>query len=770
MTIEIAPVLGPIGSLADQACSYAELGMEIFPANQRDKTPLTSQLSATTDLDTIEAWWSQWPEALIGHRISPLHLLLDVDPRHNGMSTWKALKAEMGTFTTRTHRSGRGDGGGHIWFQRPSEHIGVARLDAWAQEHNVGHAITDNDGNELRWSAGIDLLQHDHRYTILPPSLHPETRQPYQWTRGKGFTLEPAPMPQLLCDLLVRDESPPQAHTTPRDLDVVHSIADWFCVTFTWRRLLEHHDWVLISGDGDSDGSRWRHPEASAPHSATITHGCLFVYSPNTPFEPTAPGDVHGYTLFRAYATLEHQGQLDAAGRAARKLKDSTSSLKLVAPAHTNGSAPEVAEPTPHLPDEFWRARPALAHVRQAAHARQRSADAVLHAVLARVAAFTPYTTVLPAIVGSKAPLSYFAVVVGPTGAGKSSAVGIGTELAPAPEWIADQLPLGSGEGLAEVLFDLVEEPDDKGKLRSVKRQVRHGAFVFADEGQVLTEIADRNGSTLLPTLRTMWTGGTIGQTNASSERKRVVPAGSYVFGVVLGLQPSKAGKLLADADAGTPGRFGWASATDPTIPDEPPAWPGPLSWKVPPVITGGTAVDVAPEIIAEVRSAGLAVVRGHSVVHPLDAHGNLYRLKVAALLAVLDGRHDINGKDWLLAGMVRATSDAVRGSVQSAVAADVDFREQQTINRVVRQASAVEEARERRRLVVECAEKVKEKVEAEPERWTVATLKRDLSKRQRLFFDEALAYAVDEEWVHEVPAAGQGTNKRTLRPGQGSS
>jgi hypothetical protein len=344
VTLEIAPVLGPIGSLTDQACSYAELGFEVFPANPRDKTPLTSQLSATTDLDTIEAWWSEWPEALIGHRISPLHLLLDVDPRHNGMSTWRALKAEMPVFTTRTHRSGRGDGGGHIWFQRPGEHVSVAKLDAWAQERGHGHAITDDDGNELRWSAGIDLLRHEHRYTILPPSLHPETRQPYQWTPGKGFTLEPAPMPQLLCDLLVRAEGDLLAASggrlAARDLDVVHSIADWFCATFTWRRLLQHHDWILISGNGDSDGSRWRHPEASAPHSATINHGCLFVYSPNTPFEPTAPGDVHGYTLFRAYAALEHQGQLDEAGRAARKLKDSTSSLELVAPTPAgNGTA-----------------------------------------------------------------------------------------------------------------------------------------------------------------------------------------------------------------------------------------------------------------------------------------------------------------------------------------------------------------------------------------------------------------------------------------------
>jgi hypothetical protein len=44
----------------------------------------------------------------------------------------------------------------------------------------------------------------------------------------------------------------------------------------------------------------------------------LFVYSPNTPFTVTTPGDPHGYTRFRAYAVLEHGGDLSAAARALR--------------------------------------------------------------------------------------------------------------------------------------------------------------------------------------------------------------------------------------------------------------------------------------------------------------------------------------------------------------------------------------------------------------------------------------------------------------------
>jgi hypothetical protein len=316
----MATVLGPIGTLLEQAYSYAGLGLQIFPVNPKDKTPLTSQHHATTDLDTIEAWWKQWPDALIGHRISPLHLILDVDPRHGGLDTWKALKAELPDplFLTRVHYSGRLDGGGHIWFQRPADKVTITKLDTWAKQRGVGKEIPKSH----RWTCGIDILRHEHRYTILPPSHHPETGRPYYWGEGRGLATEPAPMPQLLVDLIVQDETPSSVTnwSTPRLRDV-DSVADWYSETTPWTALLPTHGWQLVGGDGNTDGSRWRHPQATSPISATIKHRCLFVYSPNTPFNVTYPDEPHGYTPFRAYAVLEHHGDLQAAGRAARELK-----------------------------------------------------------------------------------------------------------------------------------------------------------------------------------------------------------------------------------------------------------------------------------------------------------------------------------------------------------------------------------------------------------------------------------------------------------------
>ena len=70
--------------------------------------------------------------------------------------------------------------------------------------------------------------------------------------------------------------------------------------------------------DPDADGARWLHPTHTSACSATIRHGCLFVYSSNTVFDVTETSDPNGYTKFRAFAVLDHDGDLSAAAKALR--------------------------------------------------------------------------------------------------------------------------------------------------------------------------------------------------------------------------------------------------------------------------------------------------------------------------------------------------------------------------------------------------------------------------------------------------------------------
>ena len=83
----------------------------------------------------------------------------------------------------------------------------------------------------------------------------------------------------------------------------------------SWADVLEPHGW-RCPAHPDEDGAIWLHPTATSSCSATIRNGCLFVYSPNTPFDVTEGGSPKGYTKFRAYAVLEHGGDMSAAARA----------------------------------------------------------------------------------------------------------------------------------------------------------------------------------------------------------------------------------------------------------------------------------------------------------------------------------------------------------------------------------------------------------------------------------------------------------------------
>jgi hypothetical protein len=686
-----AEILGPIGGLAEHARQYAQDGLAIFPVKP-DKSPWRSQYQATTDLDQIDAWWRQWPKALIGHRLPPDQIILDVDPRHGGDTTWLALRQATDMPRTRRHHSGRGDGGGHTWWRRPADRLTITHLDEWAREHGCGQA---GDGD--RWTCGIDILRHDHRYTILPPSPHPDTGRPYRWADHHDLHIQPQPLPQLLVDLLTDDRpTTPAAPPKPPDPD---SILDWYSTHHRWGDLLERHGWVLVGGNGDEDRSRWRHPNATAAYSATIRHHCLFVYSPNTAFDPTSPGDVHGYTLARAWAVLEHGGNLTAAAKTARELRDGPQvphiDLRaLVAPTSGHTDPPEPDTSAANLPDVFWDSRPTLTAIRQAAWSRSRSADAVFAAVLARAVCTVGPTTVLPPIVGSAASLNLAIALVSPSGTGKSTAKAIAAELIDLDTRtdIIDDLPIGSGEGLIDAYFELVSEEDGDGKTHKVKRQTKTAVFAYLDEGQALSTMGARQGATLLPTLRSAWSGSTLGQANATEERKRVLSAHTYRLGVVVGFQPEHAIGLIDDAAGGTPQRFLFLSAIDPNIPDEPPPWPT-IGWRPPPSSTQRTDMGVPERVADQIRSANLAQARGELTLDPLDSHAQLSRLKVAAGLAILDRRTDVNDEDWALAGYVMDTSSAVRTDIVNRAAHAAAERERAATAKLIRRGQAIDDA-----------------------------------------------------------------------------
>jgi hypothetical protein len=254
-------------------------------------------LDATSDIETVSNWWGgRWRGCNIGGRVPESMIVIDIEPRHNGDQNLAALEREHGPIPeTLTTLSGRGDGGRHLFFRRPPGNLSAARLGA---------------GIDLKTSTG---------YVVLPPSIHPDSGQPYA-----SVDAAVAAPPPWLVDRL-KPEKPAHRITPPRTRSSFYgahsgfftgSIADNYCRTTTWAKILEPHGWSCLDGDPNADGSRWLHPTATSKCSATIKNDCLFVYSPNTPFAVTESGNAKGYTKFRAYAVLNHGGDLSAAAKA----------------------------------------------------------------------------------------------------------------------------------------------------------------------------------------------------------------------------------------------------------------------------------------------------------------------------------------------------------------------------------------------------------------------------------------------------------------------
>lgn len=137
-----------------EAISLALWDLLIIPL--RGKRPIVPDWrnKATCNLDTIEAWWTRWPDANIGCKPRPGIIAVDIDPRHGGDSTWWKLNTRHAlpkTLVTRT-----GSGGQHIWFRLPY----IAPLNRHA-------------------GPGIDI-QSEKQCLVMPGSTHPETGRQYE--------------------------------------------------------------------------------------------------------------------------------------------------------------------------------------------------------------------------------------------------------------------------------------------------------------------------------------------------------------------------------------------------------------------------------------------------------------------------------------------------------------------------------------------------------------------------------------------------------------
>lgn len=179
-------------AMLEPALALAAQGWAVFPCwpdGPKAKAPMTAHgfQDATRDPDTITAWWSRVPRALIGAALPESLIVLDLDPRHGG--TLDVLEAVTGPLpATLTVWSGRGDGGCHLYFRRPHGNLTQTRL-----------------------PDGVDLRIGGRHYLIMPTSPHPATGDPYVWE-----TRPVEALPARAAEVLRKREPVVKPHTPTR--------------------------------------------------------------------------------------------------------------------------------------------------------------------------------------------------------------------------------------------------------------------------------------------------------------------------------------------------------------------------------------------------------------------------------------------------------------------------------------------------------------------------------------------------------------------------
>jgi hypothetical protein len=166
-------------TIEQAALKYLGLGWSVIPVRERAKRPAIAwkaYQSKYASEDTLHEWFRRSPNynvAIVTGALSGL-VVLDVDPRHGGTESLRALEHEHGSLP-RTVESVTGGGGRHVYFSHPG---GVIR-------------------NRTNIRPGIDL-RGDGGCIVAPPSVHPSGKR-YRWRRGRApEDLQLARMPDWL--------------------------------------------------------------------------------------------------------------------------------------------------------------------------------------------------------------------------------------------------------------------------------------------------------------------------------------------------------------------------------------------------------------------------------------------------------------------------------------------------------------------------------------------------------------------------------------------
>ncbi|TET32867.1 MAG: DUF3987 domain-containing protein [Planctomycetota bacterium] len=183
--------------LLNAAIHYAELEYPVFPCAPGGKVPITKHgfKDATTDIEQIETWWRQRPDANIGITTTGL-VVIDVDGADN---PWLAGDPDMCADLAQGALSFTPGGGRHHIFRQPESKN-------WGNTSGKLAPKIDTRGNG--------------GYIIVPPSVIDD--KAYTWAETYELDESPEQLPEppaWLAELL--DNGPHLCSQRPRDAPTV---------------------------------------------------------------------------------------------------------------------------------------------------------------------------------------------------------------------------------------------------------------------------------------------------------------------------------------------------------------------------------------------------------------------------------------------------------------------------------------------------------------------------------------------------------------------
>lgn len=679
----VIPTVDADGDGLSAALAYATAGLYVVPIKRGTKHPgsvLGSGWPAksTNDPKEIAAIWAGTDHGVAIHTARSGLIVFDVDHPEN---TPEVLARYLGSARYQPTRP-RESGHGHYVFAVPP-----------------GREFRCSPG---RLGTGWGEVRGGNSVIVVAPSVHPAADDPERPGHYGGITPGPVPvLPDELAELL-------GDQTDERATAVGDEVVERFIAEHDTGDRVALVEFIVGRFHEETNGGGSRHEAMVRAMVWALREATVGCY-------PAETAIARLRVVWVAVMDREKPHRLGGEWRgiiAWAVAQVLTADLDPVR-ARLFGGTPGLS-----LPLSFWQADPRLMALRQDCLTRLVVPDAVLVFLLAKIAAHIPPGRDVEVLDRGGVPLNLAVAAVADSGGGKSTAHRLADEVAVlTPAWgqqwdeptpsgvlitrdmaergqLVQRGMLSTPEGLCEAFYAHVRSVDGK---RTTRQRARSNVWLHADEGAALVERLTDSQTSIGDVVRSAWSGADLGQANATQERQRFIPRGSYRCVLSMGLHIDEVAVMLRTREirAGLPQRllFAWCGQVATYGDDLGSGAVGePLQIAIP---LHGYVVE--PELAGEIRARAVAeFVDPSARGEELASQRTPAVARLAALLTVLMGRttgvdiEPVSGKviirrpAWELAETLFATSLAVARNAQRRNRADARAAEAASADRAL--------------------------------------------------------------------------------------